>query len=160
VSEIADLEGIKAKLLARIKIVEGPLATPCWIWQGAKNWGGHGQLKWEGRNYLAHRVSWRVHYGAIVKRNICQRCDRNDCIRPDHLAFGTRYTVLKERGRRDDRAQITEEKAVEVKRLLTETSLPPRLIAYKAGVPARSVYAIKYHEAWGWFTDFSPSRSP
>ena len=156
-SEISDLEGLKAKLLAHIEIAEGPLPMPCWIWQGAKNWTGHGQLKWEARNYLAHRASWRVHYGAIPKgMYICQHCDRAACIRTDHLVLAA---AVKSRGRRN-RAQITEEKALEVKRLLTETSLPPRLIAYKAGVPARSVYAIKHHETWGWFTEFSPSKSP
>ena len=58
----------------------------CWRWLASKNKGGYGQLS----GYIAHRVSYTIHYGAIPKGMIvCHKCDNPECTNPEHLFVGT-----------------------------------------------------------------------
>lgn len=65
----------------------------CWLWTGAKNNKGYGQIGLPGRgtgSMLAHRYSFLLHYGPIhVSLFICHKCDTPLCVRPDHLFAGT-----------------------------------------------------------------------
>lgn len=63
----------------------------CWLWKGAAQPLGYGQIKVDGRMSLAHRVSWELHRGPIPE-GICvlHRCDIPACVNPDHLFLGTR----------------------------------------------------------------------
>ena len=44
---------------------EGPLALPCWIWQGRTNEHGYRMMRWEGRSEGTHRLSYLAHNGPI-----------------------------------------------------------------------------------------------
>jgi hypothetical protein len=158
--QIVDLEGLKAKLLARIEVVDGPLETDCWIWTKGRNTKGYGELWWNRRRYLAHRASWIVHRGAIPRGGlICHHCDQPLCIRPDHLFVGTDWDNTQDmiaKGRyRNGYAQIRTERVLEVKRLL-ETGLSVAMIAYKVGVSYSIVHNIKIGVAWAWL-QYRPS---
>ena len=67
----------------------------CWLWNGRKRAGySYGTLSGEAsatrRHELAHRVSWRLHFGEIPDGLVvCHRCDVPSCVRPDHLFLGT-----------------------------------------------------------------------
>ena len=62
----------------------------CWIWTGATDGRGYGQLWVNGHLEKAHRLSWVIHYGAIpLGLNILHHCDNKPCVRPDHLYLGT-----------------------------------------------------------------------
>ncbi|WP_261526143.1 HNH endonuclease signature motif containing protein [Burkholderia multivorans] len=60
--------------------------TGCWIWFGAHQPTGYGQL-WNGeRPEQAHRISYRLYCGPIPEGSeIDHRCKNPWCVNPNHL---------------------------------------------------------------------------
>lgn len=67
------------------KCIPEPM-TGCWIWFGAHQPSGYGQL-WNGeRPEQAHRIAYRLHCGEIpVGAEIDHRCKNPWCVNPVHL---------------------------------------------------------------------------
>ena len=64
--------------------------TGCWLWIGAPDSFGYGQIEINGASYRTHRLSWMIHRGEITKGLVvCHRCDTPACVNPDHLFLGT-----------------------------------------------------------------------
>jgi hypothetical protein len=58
----------------------------CWLWTWSVNTSGHGHLRVDGRNRLAHRIAWELTYGPIpAGLSVCHGCDVRRCVRPGHL---------------------------------------------------------------------------
>jgi len=65
----------------------------CWLWTGAKDGQGYGQI-WDRqtqRLLAAHRLSWTLTHGA-PKGDVLHRCDTPACVRPEHLFLGDQRT--------------------------------------------------------------------
>ena len=63
----------------------------CWIWTGAKNKQGYGQLCFGNKKKtVASRVSYELFKGPIENGLFaCHLCDVPSCVNPDHLFLGT-----------------------------------------------------------------------
>ncbi len=65
----------------------------CWLWAGAKSSKGYGLIGEGGRNgrdLLAHRVSYQLQVGEIPDGlSILHSCDTPLCVNPAHLRCGT-----------------------------------------------------------------------
>uniref|UniRef100_UPI003FA78188 HNH endonuclease signature motif containing protein n=1 Tax=Rhodococcus sp. H36-A4 TaxID=3004353 RepID=UPI003FA78188 len=70
----------------------------CWIWSGAKNPDGYGILKYQGKNYLAHRFSYMQNKGKIGwGLEVRHTCHNPSCINIDHLLLGTHQQNIQDR---------------------------------------------------------------
>lgn len=58
----------------------------CWIWTGAKNDHGYGQLWTDKKLDYAHRISYRFAHGSIPEgAHIDHTCHNPACVKPTHL---------------------------------------------------------------------------
>lgn len=75
-------DGLRHRLYAKIIV----RADGCWVWNGATQPNGYGQL-WNGRRpEQAHRVSYRLHAGLIPEgTEIDHLCRNRACVNPAHL---------------------------------------------------------------------------
>lgn len=73
----------------------------CWLWTGAKNYGGYGVLRrWvdgQGKNYLAHRYSLMLVGRDPGRLKVDHKCYTPACVRPDHLQAVTNQHNIENR---------------------------------------------------------------
>lgn len=58
----------------------------CWEWTGARNQYGYGVLRWDGKNWLAHRLMYVRLVGVVDKGfELDHLCRNVGCCNPAHL---------------------------------------------------------------------------
>lgn len=99
----------------------------CWIWTGGQRGSRYikyGHQSFQGRGYVAHRLSYLIFKGAIpAGMSVCHKCDTPLCINPGHLWLGTNKEncddkVSKGRHYRGGRhwcAKLTPEQVIEIR---------------------------------------------
>lgn len=75
--------------------------TGCWLWAASVASFGYGVFWVEGRQHLAHRLSWSLVNGPIPD-GLCvlHRCDTPACVNPGHLFLGSADDNAKDRKRK------------------------------------------------------------
>lgn len=126
--------GIKARFWAKVDKTKS-----CWIF--TSNHGGttYGMLSVpKGEEYLAHRISWVIHYGLIPRGlKVLHTCDQPRCVNPLHLFLGTSQDNMDDmvnkgrslKGSRHPMTNMSESDVVEIRRLYQETKLSQQAIA-------------------------------
>lgn len=62
----------------------------CWEWTGSLTSDGYGKFFLNGKEPLAHRVSFWLHFGRWPNcQALMHTCDNTKCVRPDHLIEGS-----------------------------------------------------------------------
>lgn len=138
----------------------------CWLWVGATDNRGYGQLHVDGRPVKAHRFSYQHHKGAIPHGlQVCHACDTPACVNPAHLWLGTakdnmrdcgskgrahyqRYPEHVRRGEKHHRAKLTEAQAREIKRRFTAGGYTHRQLAEEYGVTTNTVGMLVRGITW------------
>ena len=143
-----DIAQLRDKLLSRIAVNGN-----CWEWQGAKNSKGYGSISIGGVVILAHRLSYRVHYGKLGDSLVCHRCDNPKCVNPAHLFLGTAADNIQDMRRKGREApsptiKITAADA----RSMREKYIPRKYgltrLAKEYGISSGHVYAILKGDFW------------
>lgn len=84
------------------KVVPEP-NSGCWLWFGAVDRKGYGQIRMPGRageakHETAPRVSWKLSGRDIPSGlHVLHRCDTPGCVNPSHLFLGTHVDNMRDR---------------------------------------------------------------
>lgn len=144
---------VKERLLKRVKVDD---MGGCWNWTGAKNIRGYGQIRVNGAQLGAHRVSYEVFYGPLQERLcVLHSCDNPACVNPSHLSLGTNKEnsqdmISKKRqcyGDRNARSVLRSDQVSEIRNLL-ESKTPVKQIADKFSVSKSCVEKIRTGRTW------------
>ena len=69
----------------------------CWVFVGHCNNYGYGQIEYQERPQLVHRISFRLMKGKIGKGlYVLHKCDNPPCWNPDHLFKGTQLDNIRD----------------------------------------------------------------
>lgn len=82
------------------RIVKGDDPNDCWKWTASVTKDGYGRLHFNGRNDMAHRVSFFIHKGRWPKNLVLHKCDNPPCCNPKHLYDGTQKDNARDMVRR------------------------------------------------------------
>ena len=142
------------------------LGSPCWVWRAGRFDTGYGAFGIGRRTHGAHRVAWTIARGPIpTGRWVLHRCDRRECVNPDHLFLGdaranARDAASKGRGAlqrpglvarpcgtEHHHAKLTPAKVRRI-RAMSAAGEKQRAIAKRFGITQPSVGYIVRREQW------------
>ena len=144
------------------KKVAHPDSNGCMDWRGATYSYGHGcfmlHKKPKQKNIGAHRFSYMVHVGPIPDEiEVCHKCDRPQCVAPDHLFLGThadnmRDMALKKRaighiGSTNPKAQLCEAQVIDI-RYKIDCGIKSELIKSEYNISKSVLSGIKRRITW------------
>ena len=100
------------------------METPCWLWTGALDGWGYGQLCSFGLGRGAHRVAYILAIGQIPPNAlVLHACDEPRCVNASHLRAGSNTENSRDRenrgrsqrGEKHNRAKLTWAKVLEMR---------------------------------------------
>lgn len=135
------------------------MKTRCWKWLAYCGNSGHGRLRYQGSQKLAHRISWILHNGEIPKGlQVLHKCDNPSCTRPDHLYLGTykdnvkdmvdRGRVVTRRGEKSNMAKLTREQVKEIREKYNSTNILKSQLAKEYKMSYCAIWNIVNNVSW------------
>jgi len=127
----------------------------CWLWTGSKHTTGYGGIRFRGRMWGAHRVSWTLYRGEIPEGlSVCHTCDNPLCVNPDHLFLGNQKDNMLDarnkgrlqnmKGTANHNSKLTEDDV----RAIRADPRPQKTIATEYKVSASQVSRIVTRRNW------------
>lgn len=136
----------------------------CWEWNGLRDTRDYGIISGFGRQYMAHRISWKLHNNCEIPEGkfILHSCDNPPCWNPAHLRSGTQQENMEEMwskgrgcphpellcpGERNPHAKMTNANVMEIKYLLSQGARQKDL-AERFGVSGTVISKIARGKGW------------
>lgn len=130
----------------------------CWPWLGSLNTCGYGNVRYQGRSYIAHRLAYELATGnAPGEARVCHTCDNPPCCNPAHLFLGTQAENIADciakgrfrshRGENHNLARLTETQVLEIRRLRAD-GWPHKAIAERFAITTNHVSMICRRRIW------------
>ena len=137
------------------------VSTGCWEWQGYKDRDGYGQMGFENKNRLVHRLAYMLYNQCteedIKGKVIMHLCDNPSCVNPEHLQIGTQKDNIQDciqKGRRANRkgeqnpnAKLTEYQAQKIRELY-QLGISQEELAKMFNVARRTIYNVRKNISW------------
>lgn len=134
----------------------------CWIWFGAKQGDGYGQLR---PNFLnkkktaAHRFAYELYYGPFDKNlYVCHKCDNPPCVNPLHLFLGTNRENMidcvkkgrhgQKKGELSSNAKLKEHQILEIRKLYAKGDITQPELAKMFGTTRPNINSILHRQSW------------
>ena len=133
----------------------------CWLWDGSTDWKGYGKSWFRGRMWLAPRVSYEFHKGAIPEGQfVCHACDTPSCVNPDHLFLGTpadnaadmRSKSRQVSGEKHYRAKLTTADVLSIR----ASSESGAVLSKRFGVGEKQISKIRHRQSWAHIGEATP----
>jgi HNH endonuclease len=130
----------------------------CWLWTGAVNIKGYGQIKINKKTQSAYRISYELYKGTIPPNmHIRHKCDNPLCVNPDHLILGTHNDNMQDmisrnrsaKGMKNYNNKLKENEVLHI----YNSRLTNRELANYYTVDIESIRLIKKGIRWGWLTN-------
>jgi hypothetical protein len=131
--------------------------SDCWIWKYGRNNTGYGELSFNGKRQLAHRVAYSLHHDiSLPTLYVLHACDNPPCCNPSHLFLGTQKDNMRDcksksrarnkprRGEQHHKAKITAEDA----KTIRVSDEPTALLSARYGLGYSSIQRIKSGSSW------------
>ena len=132
----------------------------CWPWIGSTR-HGYGQIYHDGKQEVASRISWRLHFGVIPDGMfVLHHCDNRACVNPDHLFLGTQrdnladmrckgrgFVLSSRRGSEHGMAKLNERQVRAIRDLLA-SGRKGKELARQYGVTPTLISFIKNRKNW------------
>lgn len=124
------------------------MTSDCILHTGCTMPNGYGQVRREGKTWLAHRWAAHTAHGPCPTGQVVRHsCDTRLCVNPKHLEYGTQGDNLNDRKRHGHRyRKLTREDVLEIRKLLT--SAPLTEIGQRFGVSGVMIGHIKSGKQW------------
>lgn len=88
------------------KIFVDPISR-CWVWVGATYSNGYGTMRYNKKQYVAHRLVYMKLVGAIPEGiEVAHTCHNRSCVNPEHLVLATHAQNMAMGVRRPEPRQI------------------------------------------------------
>lgn len=137
----------------------------CFVWTGSRSnpdghvRGSYGVLKFQGKRWKAHRLSYAFYVGDIPKNLwVLHKCDNPPCVRPSHLFLGDALANSRDcvaKGRLNDRSAEHSSAAkfcwadiITIRALYKYTDLTLSDIARKYNVSQPAIRFIVLNKTW------------
>lgn len=140
-----------------------PELGPCWLWTGAANPHGYGQLTvgstrdGNRRREIAPRLAYRLHHGTLpADMDVLHHCDTPRCVNPDHLFLGTAGDNMRDastkgrttQGEKNLRARLTDAQVLEIRRRYATGDVTYDQLAVTYGVHVRTIGMAVSRKTW------------
>ncbi len=140
------------------KVCFGP--GQCWYWIASIGAGGYGSFL-AMDEVKAHRVSYRIHHGAIPEgMMVLHRCDNPPCVNPDHLFLGTQFDNMRDmsakkrgvntpqHGEDNPMSRLTKESVRWIRSLYATGERSMKSLAADYGVTTATVWRAIHNKSW------------
>lgn len=131
----------------------------CWLWTAYRDKDGYGMFWWNGRNCMAHRISYQIASGVDPgEQCVCHHCDNPSCVNPQHLFLGTATENNEDRDKKGRQcrgvyharqaAKLSEAQVIEIRRKASSGEYTTTQLAADYGVSRPAVSLLVRGVYW------------